>query len=119
MIHADLHLGNIHFVDDTTFAIFDFDHCAFGWRAYDLAPLRMSFDDARWEQALAGYERHAPVPAGVEHIDAFTKMRMLWDIGDILAMRTAWERDEVTEKVRENLPKIIEQVLLGPSARHQ
>lgn len=36
IIHGDLHPGNIHFTETDHITLFDFDHCAYGWRAYDL-----------------------------------------------------------------------------------
>ena len=37
LIHADLHVGNILYHPDDGFCILDFDQCALGWRAYDVA----------------------------------------------------------------------------------
>ena len=37
IIHGDLHNGNMHFHENQV-TLFDFDHCAYGWRAYDLIP---------------------------------------------------------------------------------
>lgn len=38
LIHGDLNESNIHFDKEAGFTIFDFDHCGYGWRAYDLTP---------------------------------------------------------------------------------
>ncbi len=37
IICGDLHAGNCHFASDHQVTLFDFDMCAYGWRAYDLA----------------------------------------------------------------------------------
>lgn len=38
LIHADLHLGNIHFAEGQLF-FFDFDDCCYHWYGYDLATI--------------------------------------------------------------------------------
>jgi Ser/Thr protein kinase RdoA (MazF antagonist) len=99
LIHADLHLGNMHF-DGRAFTLFDFDHCGVGWRAYDLAPLRMAADDARWERLLAGYASVRPLPEGLDRIDDFVTMRRLWDVGDVLAMEATWGTTRFSDQYR-------------------
>lgn len=37
VIHGDPQVLNCHFADDGAVKFFDFDHCGFGWRAYDIA----------------------------------------------------------------------------------
>lgn len=37
LIHGDPQVLNCHFAGDGTVNFFDFDHCGFGWRAYDVA----------------------------------------------------------------------------------
>lgn len=37
LIHGDPQVLNCHFTDDGMVSFFDFDHCGFGWRAYDIA----------------------------------------------------------------------------------
>lgn len=37
LIHGDPQVLNCHFTHDGAVNFFDFDHCGFGWRAYDLA----------------------------------------------------------------------------------
>lgn len=55
LIHADPHLGNVHFSGDAP-TFFDFDHCAYGWREYDLATLCLDQGDEVREAVLGGYE---------------------------------------------------------------
>lgn len=37
VIHGDPQVLNLHFTTDGAVNFFDFDHCGFGWRAYDIA----------------------------------------------------------------------------------
>ena len=110
LIHADFHLGNMHFADDGTLTVFDFDHCAYGWRAYDFAPLRMSLSDANWDAVLDAYAQMRPLPPGIDRIDQLVKARVLWDIGDILAMEAVWGTNEASRQVPEALPKLCERL---------
>ena len=84
IIHADMHLGNIHFRGNE-FTVFDFDHCAYGWRAYDLA-ISYGLPKAQRASMLEGYESRRPL--STEERDSLRdlgNLRNLWDIGDILA----------------------------------
>lgn len=68
IIHGDPQTMNCHITDDGEIAFFDFDHCGFGWRGYDLAYcLRHSGtvgdrhgDDIR-AAAIDGYETVRPM----------------------------------------------------------
>lgn len=84
IIHGDLHLGNMHFQDNQV-TLFDFDHCAYGWRAYDLIPSFWLPEDQK-NALLQGYESVRPLSKREhESLPAFTKLRGLWDVGDTLA----------------------------------
>lgn len=84
IIHADLHLGNVHFRGNN-FTMFDFDHCAYGWRAYDLA-VSSSLPKAQKTSMIQGYESRRPL-SQEEHDSLMDlgNVRNLWDIGDVLA----------------------------------
>lgn len=85
IIHSDLHPGNIHFNGDRL-TIFDFDHCAYGWRAYELA-ITEFMPDLQKTSLLEGYESVRPLTEGERAcIPVFAKLRRLWDIGDSLAI---------------------------------
>jgi len=85
IIHSDLHPGNIHFNGDQP-TIFDFDHCAYGWRAYDLC-VSESMPDLQKQELLKGYESVRPLTKGERDcIPVFATLRKLWDIGDSLAI---------------------------------
>ncbi|NQZ30258.1 MAG: phosphotransferase [Oceanospirillaceae bacterium] len=84
IIHADLHTGNVHFLNNDL-VIFDFDHCAFGWRAYDIS-ISFFLPNAQRDSMLRGYESKRPLSKEErECLPVFFKLRRLWDIGDMLA----------------------------------
>ena len=84
IIHADLHTGNVHFHGETL-TLFDFDHCAYGWRAYDLA-IAYNVPKAHRDAVYAGYEsKRVLSDEERDSIQAFANLRNLWDIGDLLA----------------------------------
>lgn len=84
IIHGDLHPGNMHFQGDQV-TLFDFDHCGYGWRAYDLAPFYYA-PEAYQKAFFQGYEALRPLTQGERDcLPIFAKLRMLWDIGDMLA----------------------------------
>lgn len=85
IIHGDLHPGNIHF-DGDQINLFDFDHCAYGWRAYELAVTDYMKE---WQKTelLKGYESVRPLSqAERDCIPVFAKLRRLWNFGDALAI---------------------------------
>ena len=84
IIHADMHLGNIHFRGDEL-TVFDFDHCAYGWRAYDLA-ISYGLPKAQRASMLEGYESRRPLSTEErDSLQDLGNLRNLWDIGDVLA----------------------------------
>ncbi|MEP4545579.1 MAG: phosphotransferase [Saccharospirillum sp.] len=84
IIHADMHLGNIHFRGNEL-TIFDFDHCAYGWRAYDLA-ISCSLPKPARVSMIEGYESRRPLTQEErDSLGDLASLRNLWDIGDILA----------------------------------
>ena len=84
IIHGDLQGGNMHFQgDEVTF--FDFDHCAYGWRAYDLT-MPLFLPEAQKTAFLQGYESLRPLTESErDSLPTFMKLRKLWDMGDHLA----------------------------------
>jgi Ser/Thr protein kinase RdoA (MazF antagonist) len=90
IIHADLHRGNIHLDGDGRFVTFDFDHCGFGLRAYDLVSLYRGPDSPeeereRWAAVLAGYQQVRPLSEGeVACLPVLWACRIMWDVGDWL-----------------------------------
>ncbi|WP_422772197.1 phosphotransferase enzyme family protein [Plantactinospora sp. WMMC1484] len=109
IIHADLHRGNTNVDGDGRFVTFDFDHCGFGLRAYDLVTLYRGPDAPdedrdRWAAVLAGYQQVRPLsPAEVAGFPVLAACRAMWDIGDWLAAadRTgdAWVTEALITKL--------------------
>jgi Ser/Thr protein kinase RdoA (MazF antagonist) len=88
LIHADLHDGNINVAPTGDLVFFDFDHCGFGWRGYELATFYRGADApeserANWSALLEGYERVRPLDAGERAaLPVFAACRGFWNIGD-------------------------------------
>lgn len=86
VIHADLHGGNVFWADGMP-TILDFDHCGYGWRAYDLVPAIEGLADEVRESFLDGYRVDREMTQEeLDLLPAFRQARILWDDGDILAM---------------------------------
>lgn len=91
LIHGDPHRGNVAVTEDGRVTLFDFDHGGFGWRAYDLAV-------ATWRGALGGWAPRIEAYESVRSLSdaerdllpVFRKLNVVWDLGDVLAMRAAW-----------------------------
>ena len=84
--HGDCHMLNDYIDDNHTVTFFDFDCCATGWRAYDLATIRwsegfyhMDPEDTLWHAFLKGYTqlRHL-AEADLASIPAFVVLREIW-----------------------------------------
>ena len=113
LIHGDLHFGNVHMDARRGPTFFDFDHGGYGWRAYDLATACKSRLSEESKGAfLEGYERLRPL--SVEEracIPVFQKIRPIWDIGDILAMRAAWgDSEEIGAEFADQILKTFERL---------
>jgi Ser/Thr protein kinase RdoA (MazF antagonist) len=86
IIHADVLPQNVLLRDGSP-VIFDFDDCAFGWHAYDLAVALIGFvHDPRFEAiaaaAVRGYRRVRPLPgAEVEQLSRLLAARLLVQLG--------------------------------------
>lgn len=105
IIHGDLHLGNMHFTADNQATLFDFDHCAHGWRAYDLAVLRTDVTDDGWEAFLESYQAIRPLTVAERRsIPIFVHLRSIWDEGDILAMEPLWHANQSTSAEETDRP---------------
>ena len=99
LIHADLHVGNILYNPDDGYCILDFDQCAFGWRAYDVATFKYNIietvpdhlTDEIWRCFLEGYNRVRPLnQAELDCLPVFANAWTLWDIGETLVLATQW-----------------------------
>lgn len=109
IIHADLHRGNTHIDGDGRLVTFDFDHCGFGLRAYDLVTLYRgpdspAADRERWAAVLGGYQQVRPLSESeVAGFPVLAACRAMWDIGDWLGATDrngdAWVTDAVIAKL--------------------
>ncbi len=99
LIHADLHVGNILYHPKNGYCILDFDQCAFGWRAYDVATFKYNIietvpdhlTDEIWRCFLEGYNRVRPLTqVELDCLPVFANGWTLWDIGETLVLATQW-----------------------------
>ncbi|MCY3554519.1 MAG: phosphotransferase, partial [Gemmatimonadetes bacterium] len=99
LIHADLHVGNILYHPDNGYCILDFDQCAFGWRAYDVATFKYNIietvpdhlTDEIWRCFLEGYNQVRPLTqVELDCLPVFANAWTLWDIGETLVLATQW-----------------------------
>lgn len=103
IIHADLHRGNTNIDGDGRFVTFDFDHCGFGLRAYDLVALFREPDSPpeeheRWTAVLSGYQQVRPLSQSeVAGFPVLAACRAMWDIGDWLGAADRTGNAWVTE----------------------
>lgn len=107
LIHADLNLSNILYHPDSGFTLLDFDHAAFGWRAYDLGILGDILRGHRWTAVLKGYESVRPLSEAEKDFFAhYSAFRTLWDIGDILNMMATWGEKPSKKFLQESLERV-------------
>ncbi|HEX4207239.1 MAG TPA: phosphotransferase [Ktedonobacteraceae bacterium] len=84
--HGDCNLLNDHIDADQSITFFDFDCCAEGWRAYELAIVRwcegfyhMDPDDTLWHAFLKGYTEQRIVSENdLASIPTFVALREIW-----------------------------------------
>ena len=88
LVHGDLGWHNIHYHPDFGMKIFDFDLCGYGWRAFDLALVRLQFDDYHWGAFINAYQAVRPMSAAErDSISDFVQLWPMWHIGDLLRNR--------------------------------
>ncbi|MEM7125243.1 MAG: phosphotransferase [Chloroflexota bacterium] len=105
LIHADLHGNNIFFDAEVGLTLIDFDHCAYGWRAYDIAPGITNSDLS--DMLLAGYESvRAFSNLEKELMSTFTHLRDIWDIGDILYYKPLWGQTPSDEELEKSVARL-------------
>jgi Ser/Thr protein kinase RdoA (MazF antagonist) len=102
LIHGDLNPSNVHYSPEHGFKIFDFDHCAYGWRIHDLAVLRLCFDNTTYKAILHGYQS-VRLLCSIEEksIDVYSEVLLIRkskDILDILEVNGA-SKEEKTKVV--------------------
>lgn len=106
LIHGDLNESNIHFEQDLGFTILDFDHCGYGWRAYDLIPF-WDIDARLWHFFIEGYESVRNLsPQEKELMPTFAAIRDIWDMGDVLRMMPVWGEQPDAEYLDQCLERL-------------
>nr|WP_238342163.1 phosphotransferase [Actinopolymorpha rutila] len=91
LIHGDPHRGNAAVTEDGRVTLFDVDHGGFGWRGYDLAVATWRDADEGWAPRIEAYESVRPLSDEERALlPVFRKLNVVWDLGDVLAMRAAW-----------------------------
>ena len=90
LVHCDLGWHNIHYDLDAGMTLFDFDLCGYGWRAFDLALVRLQFNDRHWGTCFS--RPTTPIrpmsDAERDSIDDFVRLWPMWHIGDLLRNRS-------------------------------
>ncbi|ASA24051.1 phosphotransferase enzyme family protein [Paenibacillus donghaensis] len=77
MIHADLHLGNLVFDQDTPYAI-DFARCGYGYFLYDMAAVLLGLSPAQRRMHLLGYSQISALDDDyVQRLECFFIMCMI------------------------------------------
>ena len=80
--HGDLHGGNLHIHEDSV-TLFDFEECAFGYRAYDLGTFKWNLGSnkhskEKWSAFIDGYSSIRPITESAHSvIDTFVIIREL------------------------------------------
>jgi len=98
-LHADLHGGNLKW-HDGRLAVFDFDDAGVGAPVLDLAiaTFYVRDSDPAVERGLReGYAEGAPLPTGVEHVEALIAARQLLLANSLLTTTTARWRGRAVE----------------------
>lgn len=118
IIHADLHPGNIFIGGDDDFTIIDFDHCAYGWRAYDLAPF-YDLEKEAFASLLEGYESERALSVEEKgSFQTFVTLREVWDIGDTALYMPLWGENITREdalEAKEQLSCLVDPPSCEPS----
>lgn len=86
-VHGDPHGRNVHVDDTGRVTFFDFDHGGFGWRAYDVVTAVSGVPLEHQAAFFDGYRSQHPLEESTEaELDRWMPIRMVWDIGDMMAM---------------------------------
>ncbi|WP_167751356.1 phosphotransferase enzyme family protein [Lentibacillus salicampi] len=103
--HGDFHNHNMHIQDDII-EVFDFDNCAIGYRAYDMAVswwnLKNNYRNLEtecWDAFLKGYliERDLATD-DVRSLPLFITARRIWLMGTMIAHDDVWGTNWINEQ---------------------
>ncbi len=106
--HGDLHGWNAHIDLDGTVTFFDFDCCAPGWRAYDMATFLWAAtlrrkEDERWPLFVQGYKKSRPLQeVDWNAVPLFVGVRHFWYMGyhadEARDLAAGWLNDEYYDR---------------------
>ncbi|WP_243129191.1 phosphotransferase [Hathewaya massiliensis] len=101
IIHGDLNPSNIHLDYKGNLTIFDFDHCAYGWRIHDLAVIKLCYDENTYEAILDGYTSKISLSKTEERlIELYAKTLIIRKYKDVLSILKISDND-ISEKFDE------------------
>lgn len=87
IIHGDLNPSNIHVDNNGKITIFDFDHCAYGWRIHDLAVIKLCYAPNTYEAIVDGYTSIISLSKTEKRlIELYTKTLTIRKYKDVLSM---------------------------------
>mgnify|MGYP001425902673 CR=1 FL=1 len=87
IIHDDLNPSNIHIDNSGNITVFDFDHCAYGWRIHDLAVIKLCYDKNTYEAILEGYINKKDISeTEVQLIGLYAETLIIRKFKDVLSM---------------------------------
>lgn len=87
IIHGDLNPSNIHVDKNGNITIFDFDHCAYGWRIHDLAVIKLCFEKNTYDNILDGYTYEKSLSkTEIRLIEVYSKTLIIRKYKDVLSM---------------------------------
>ncbi|MFC5464208.1 phosphotransferase enzyme family protein [Lederbergia graminis] len=112
LVHGDPNPSNFFFSDKEGFSVFDFDHCAFGFRIHDLAVIKLSFQEEVYDEVLKGYEQIRPLKSverdWIKSYSDILLIKKFSDIYDMLEITDAAESEKyrITENAFNTLKMI-------------
>jgi Ser/Thr protein kinase RdoA (MazF antagonist) len=87
IIHGDPNPSNFYFCEEKGFSIFDFDHCAYGYRIHDLAVIKLSFPEKIYNFIQDGYEHIRPLQTKEKNfIKTYSDILLIKKFKDIFNM---------------------------------
>lgn len=120
LCHGDLFLNNSRLKADKM-VMFDFDWCAFGWRALDLATFRwgtrwFKVEDVAWTPFIDEYLRIRPSAASsLKMLRSFTVLRHLWHISQWIRTAAMTGEHLLADGCLEDLISQCEQIEADPN----
>lgn len=92
IVHGDPNPSNFYFCEKRGFSIFDFDHCAYGYRINDLSVIKLSFPENVYHFVQDGYEHIRPL-----HDDEKNLIKSYSDILLIKKFKDIFNMLEITD----------------------